>query len=913
MSRGFLFLALMSFGFGCSDPAAPGTGNDPDDNGSRLIDRGTPTQPGGDLGIDPDRMGAEPQTIETRLQYAETAAGVANLVNCDVKGADGELIIDLQPVVYVEPDRNILRDVNGLSATTPGDYRVFCALPAYQLTDETPSNWRVGPGEVESLTAVVQSASIVAGDVLEVRCTGEDQFGNQFDVANASFAMSPASSRIEEQSPGRFRVVAAGRYELSCELNGLESPQTDVLVLPGPMADLTVSLSPDRLAYRVDELIEVQWTAEDRFGNAIESAVELTLDLPNGAQLVGVSRVRFGLPGRYTIGAIVSDGTNTIRKNLDLSIDDGAPSITCVAPAYGAQVEVVEGGMVSLTAEVSDELGIEEVFADDQQVSLNPDGTFTIQVPATFGPNVVKIMAEDAIGERTSRLCGFFAASSYQDPEQFVQEALRLNLDQDALDELNAMPRFGSLGDVLRAFLNSDGLYDTIDEVLSQNGGELVPSACRVPEVFGACAFSAGMRYGSLSVEGPNDATLTWRDGGLDGRMRLENISVTGSMFGRAFGANYDVELGLRTDIVDGDLSISMIRGGNGLLRVTSLDVQNLTVGAIERIDLTPDGGFFDRIVDTFQDAVIWLTDFFFRDRIIGYVESTIESEGRAYLNALVGTLGTTGLMGGLPIPSLDGTSVLNVEWSTSVDGLNITPSGLLMSARAKVTADNRIRRASLGAPLPPTSPRAFPSDISTTGASLDFALVNHALTVFWEAGYLDLSEAVVEYLGGVDLVGTEVTVQLLAPPAFSGTADGKIRIGVGPLEGRGSIPLIGVGELVFRAAAVIEGRGGLNVNQELYLTDASVVQFDLALDGVPIGASGTSDFEDGVRELLTNVINSTLQSFLPTIPIPAFVMPEAYGRYGVPANTTLGLITGALDVSERDVEFVGEFGELLP
>ena len=41
--------------------------------------------------------------------------------------------------------------------------------------------------------------------------------------------------------------------------------------------------------------------------------------------------------------------------------------------------------------------------------------------------------------------------------------------------------------------------------------------------------------------------------------------------------------------------------------------------------------------------------------------------------------------------------------------------------------------------------------------------------------------------------------------------------------------------------------------------------------------------------------------------------MPAEYGRFGVPANTTLGLVSGALDVSERDVEFFGEFGDLEP
>ena len=73
------------------------------------------------------------------------------------------------------------------------------------------------------------------------------------------------------------------------------------------------------------------------------------------------------------------------------------------------------------------------------------------------------------------------------------------------------------------------------------------------------------------------------------------------------------------------------------------------------------------------------------------------------------------------------------------------------------------------------------------------------------------------------------------------------------------------------------------------------------------------SDFERGVSELLGEVINSTLSSFLPSIPIPAFVMPVEYGRFGVPGNTRLGLLSGGLDIGVRDLEVNGTFGELTP
>ena len=95
---------------------------------------------------------------------------------------------------------------------------------------------------------------------------------------------------------------------------------------------------------------------------------------------------------------------------------------------------------------------IVSVFVDNQAVNVGSDGRFTIDVPAEFGPNAIKITAEDAIGERTSRLCGFAAAAPYLRSSDSVPAALRLHLDDEALDEDSDQPAFGSLGDVVRAF-----------------------------------------------------------------------------------------------------------------------------------------------------------------------------------------------------------------------------------------------------------------------------------------------------------------------------------------------------------------------------------------------------------------------------------------------------------------------------
>jgi hypothetical protein len=897
----------------CSDPVPPAGGDVEQPDASRIIDRGAPIAPGQDVGVDPDRTGPAPVAIFTRLQYPETKAGDINAVGCQVVDAEGVQIIDLSPVVYIEPDRNIQRDVRGLSGTTPGDYRVFCSLPAYDLLDESPEAWTIVPGDAVALEAEVSSTMTVAGEVLTVGCQGVDAFGNHTAVDDAEYFVSPNTNGVELLGGGEIRISDSGTYQVGCRVAGLGEALEPLTVSPAGLSDIQISFSPNRVAYRVDELIEVQWSAEDGFGNPIENGIDVELALPDGGQLVGASRFRLALSGVFNIGVMVTDGVVVIRRTMELRIDDGAPTITCLSPGFGDQVLAAEGEGVTLTARVDDELAIESVFVGEQRVTPNSDGVFSVTVSAVFGPNVVKITAEDAIGERTSRLCGFSAAGQYLASQISVPGAIRLHLDDEALDDNEALPEYGSLGDVVRAFLNSEGLFEAIDDSLNA-ANPLVPEACRIPEVFGACGFSAGMTYRSLRVQGPNSASFAWANGGLNGTFRLTAVSVTGNMTGWALlVGDYVKELGLETDWIDGDLSVGIERGGTGALRVTNVSVNNLTLGEIRRIDPDPNGGFFEGLVDRFEDGILAVTDYFFRDMIVDYMAETIEEESAAYLDDLVASLGTTGVEGAFVLPTLDGGQDLGVAWQTAVEDLDVTAGGMLLAANARFTTDVNERRAMLGVPVPGTVRRPYLVGQSGSGAVVDFALINHVLTVLWESGYLDIDAAVVEYLGGVDLLGTSITAQLVAPPALSGTANGKLKIGIGPLEGRGSIPLIGLGEVVFRASGTVEAEVSVQDWQTLTLSDVEVTDLSLALDGVPIGAPGTSDFERGVRSLLGTIINNTLTNLLPSIPIPAFVMPVEYGRFGVPGNTRLGLLSGNLDIKTRDLELDGTFGEILP
>ena len=288
-------------------------------------------------------MGEAPVSIETRLQYRESRAGELNTVSCDVVDAQGEQIIDLTPVVYIEPERNIQRTVGGLVGTSPGTYSVFCALPAYGVVDETPSMWTVVPGVAMDLESEATPQEIAAGETVSVACNGVDEYGNRVALEDVEYVVAPQDPGTDIGGSGDIQIRASGTYQVGCRKAGLGESLQEVRVRAGALHDVQVSLLPSRVAYRVDELVEVQWTAEDEYGNSIDDGIGFELSLPQSGQAVGASRFRIGLPGRYVIGVTLSDGSTEIARDLEVLIDDGAPTITCVSPTFGEQI-VARGG-----------------------------------------------------------------------------------------------------------------------------------------------------------------------------------------------------------------------------------------------------------------------------------------------------------------------------------------------------------------------------------------------------------------------------------------------------------------------------------------------------------------------------------------------------------------------------------------
>jgi hypothetical protein len=65
-----------------------------------------------------------------------------------------------------------------------------------------------------------------------------------------------------------------------------------------------------------------------------------------------------------------------------------------------------------------------------------------------------------------------------------------------------------------------------------------------------------------------------------------------------------------------------------------------------------------------------------------------------------------------------------------------------------------------------------------------------------------------------------------------------------------------------------------------------------------------------GLRGLVQQYVERSLNDALPAIPIPGFTIPASLATYGLPAGATLGIRTPSLGNARQRFELRGGFGQ---
>ena len=204
-------------------------------------------------------------------------------------------------------------------------------------------------------------------------------------------------------------------------------------------------------------------------------------------------------------------------------VDDGGPSITWPGPRPASSG--ARRCDDRLSGRVTDIAGVRSVSVNGRQ-TLAPMIT---RVPVSWGVNMHEVIAVDTNGEQSSTLCGFFASGVSVGSELF-RDGVMVRFGQNAIDDGGEQRPFTSLGDVIRAVLNSPGLVAFLDGVAASKN-PVVATRCRA-SVLGRCVFSAGLLYEDMEIGGPNEVELSLRPGGIRLDMQLRNIQVDAQLRG---------------------------------------------------------------------------------------------------------------------------------------------------------------------------------------------------------------------------------------------------------------------------------------------------------------------------------------------------------------------------------------------
>ncbi|MFN3197820.1 MAG: hypothetical protein ACE366_05315 [Bradymonadia bacterium] len=842
------------------------------------------------------------RSIQTRLGTPSTAAGRGNRVTCEALDEEGFPIGDVITRFEVRPPEGWSRPPAGEDGVVPneligaqaGVYQVTCLAPQLGLRDQTPARWDVLPGAPARLRAVADSEVTTAGETVTVTCEALDAAGNPVPVPEAVLVVSPddPGNEIvypdpENGGPIELNLTVAGRYTVACAYKDASADVVaEIEVLPGPPAQLLASLAPERAVYAIGQVVELVTLITDRYGNIVPDA-PLTWGAEPPIAGFGEGRFRPQAEGLYRVGVTVqgpTDGNRMLEAWLDLVVDAGGPAISCDGPEPGGQIAVRPGETVRLEGRVDDVVGVERLTVDGAVVPVAADGRFSVDVgvPA-WGLNLHQVVAEDAGGQDNSIWCTYFASPTYQFERDPVQDSIRLTLAREAIDDGPPANPLGSIGDLLRALVESEGLIQTLDESLrAQN--PIVPNTCQT-RILGRCIFSIGAEYRGLDINGARTTSLSPIDGGLRATLRLDDVVLDARLLGTlgnrgTISASF-IEVFLTFDV-------DVVRGQP---QITLRDVERLRIGNLDAdFEGVITGTLLNLIFDAFESLV--------RNELTSALRDFLELELDALLTDVLAGFDIAALSAAFPIPDPNGGAPVPITVSVQLSSVTADPDGLALGVLTQTAGRIGEGGRSLGVPMPPESANCLPVDSSppaqprTASALIRVAFLNQMLHRVWRAGLFRLEDA------GALGEGVSASFRLRVPPAAELPVSLRpdLRVHLGPLEGELGYAGLFDEPIRFSVSAILDVPVALadedGVATLTLGAGDGVTISDFALDfpGVVVTAQARPALESVLLELVESLVLQGLAEALPSLPIPDFALPDDLADFGIPPGTRLGL-----------------------
>ena len=928
LSLSALYLVALS---GCEDPTLPSQ-DPPPDLSPPLLDAGRPDiEPPPDmitaLDMEPAPLDAAPPIVEppqipvgleVKLGSEVTVAGVVNRVSCqayDQNGSPilnseelGELKIDIRPQEGWRFDEGDPGLVQGL---TVNPYEVRCALPRWGLRSSAAS-WEVTPAAPTHATTYVHDETVTAGEPVGVECVARDDFGNLVPLSDEliQWRVSPAiesfSIAPDELGALSFTSLLSGSYEIECSVEGATALEAaELLVRPDRPASLLAHLSDSRTSFFLNEVVSVETTVLDQYGNEVPSAPLTTRLIPNSLEPFGPLRFLTTTPGDYQLGVSVDPPTHEgrgVAQTLSFSVDDGAPTISCGFPAIGAMRSL---GSFFLRGNVEDSSGVSVATIDGQEAEIDEDGDFQLRVFPTWGLNIHELSAQDEFGQTSSTICAYFASASYLNESDSISDIALLQLTQDAIDDGSPRSPISSFGDLIAGVINSSALISTINSaVRAQN--PIVPVACRVPGLFGTCIASAGVDFNSISVGGPNSVSLGLRTGGLSLNATLRDLDLDITARGQT-GFSWSQSGVVNVDSVALAANLNLGLSGSSP-NVTISGDPTVTIGDITlTLNISVLGGalngFLNLVLDLFEGVIRGLIS----DQIESYVSAQVDS----ILTSTLSNLDLSSLGLNLSIPNPFGGSNISLGLGFALSRLDANSRRLRIGLTGTVSGSSRHARSSNGVPVTLGSRliEIYPGANQDLGGSAHVSLINASLHRLWRAGLFDVA-SVAGVLPGLP-PQLSLSFETLTPPAIELETPGtQVRLHFGPARAQVSYAGLIDEPITIYIGAWATASVNLSQDGTLSFSSIEIDELKLGTEGVPLSNQARVALQGSFIDILQSIFDTALNDALPVFPLPSFDVPNSFTQFGVPRNLSLGASSLTLEQTGRHLIVKGDFGQ---
>ncbi|HEY1813671.1 MAG TPA: hypothetical protein VGG74_15075 [Kofleriaceae bacterium] len=847
----------------------------------------------------------EGDSIDT-VAPAQVTAGDVISVTCNLTSGNQTMPTDMATIDVVAED-DVSHVGDEIIARTVGTITVTCGIPDLDLVDPTPAVVKILPGPPASLVTAITPTPATAGDTVNATCLVYDSSGNELDGFLPTLTIAPSDPGNTITNLSALMTVS-GHYDGECALPGATSNDVGFDVMPNLPAALVLGKLPDEPFYQTDTAIQITSVVTDRYGNQVPNAtVDVTSMAITGTGAItspGPSTFSYGGDGKYEVDGTVSgatDGNQPVTASTDIFIDSLGPRITCGSPGDGTMIEIANGGTLTFQGVASAANGAASVTINGNNASFNSTtGAYSGSFVTRFGINFAEVTATDTLGVDNTKICTFLASSSYADPNSPLGGTIGLSLAQGAIDDGNraGLPSsINSLGDLLYVILNSAGIRSTIDTALKAENP--LASGCFGGTLFGDCiGVSYSITYNSSSIDGPNTVSLTLQSTGLGTSATINGVHLNLTLGG--FGVSGNVNI---ASISIGLTLVPSVSGGAPTVTVT-----NVSAGVGSITTNFQCGGFFCSLwADFINDIVVPLAEGTLKSEVQNLVQNFITNSFGTAIGGLLSGLNISSLASTFNVPRLYGGGTVPLNFGVAFSSIDTNTARLRFGIGTKLTSTLANAYGTLGVAIPPGAllgdPNPAPGDMAV---GVNAVMLNQALHALWRANYVTATIMATTINASAP---ADLALQLSArlPPVADVKADGSVEIALGDID----LALTG-SEVPPGLVITIGGLAHTTVNVSgttLQFGAVSLDKLEVSLDDLGLSSSSQTELQQLIASALPQLLQGSLSNALPSFPIPSFPIPASLSTYGIPAGSTLSILSPSLQTATPELILRGQFG----